>query len=267
MEYIAEIGWNFMGDMKLAEKMIADAKEAGATCVKFQYWNPSKLKPGPWDSDGRRSIYEKAFLTEEKLLQLQIMAGNHELDLLVSSFNADDAAYLKQLGLSKIKIPSHASHDLELHKYAIENFSKCYVSLGACSVSELNEAIMLYESKPNLNWVAMHCVSSYPCEPSNANLLRLNDLKICTGVLGYSDHTIDVLTPSLAVALGARVIEKHFTSDKSLPGRDNQFAVTKAEFASMVSNCEHALEVTHYHGKNNLECELDTINNYRGRWG
>ena len=65
---IAEIGWNFMGDMSLAEEMIEAAKDCGADIAKFQYWNPSKLKPGPWDVDGRREIYEKAYLNDEKFL-------------------------------------------------------------------------------------------------------------------------------------------------------------------------------------------------------
>ena len=70
MEYIAEIGWNFMGEMKLAKEMISSASSAGATTAKFQYWNPKKLKKGKWDNDGRREIYEKAQLSETKIIEL-----------------------------------------------------------------------------------------------------------------------------------------------------------------------------------------------------
>ena len=84
-EIIAEIGWNFMGDMELAEQMIKAAKAAGADIAKFQYWNPETLKAGAWDNDGRREIYNKAALNESKIKQLNSLCQKHDIDCLIIS--------------------------------------------------------------------------------------------------------------------------------------------------------------------------------------
>ena len=126
MEFIAEIGWNFMGNMKLAEEMIFSAKNAGATTVKFQYWSPSKLKPGDWDHDGRREIYERAQLTQQKISELQSYTKKAGLEFLISVFNAADAKIMTDLKITEIKIPSHEITNVELHKFCIQNLVKNY---------------------------------------------------------------------------------------------------------------------------------------------
>jgi sialic acid synthase SpsE len=267
MKYIAEIGWNFMGDLDLAKSMIKDAKESGATIAKFQYWNPDKLKSGPWDVDGRRAIYEKSYLNEQKIDALKTACESANIEFLVSAFNEGDAKFIKDLGVTSIKIPSHSSHDEKLHQYAASNFESIFVSLGACSGKEFNNAVEIYKAERGGDWIPMHCVSAYPCPAENANLPRLKYFTGLSNEFGYSDHTQDIITPAVAVALGARVVEKHFTSDKTLPGRDNQFALVKDEFEKMIQNCELALSSTIDHGIESLEIEKDTINTYRGRWG
>ena len=266
---IAEIGWNFMGDMVLAEKMINAASDAGADVAKFQYWNPERLKQGAWDEDGRREIYKKAQLNEEKINTLKAYCVSADLDFLVSAFNVHDAKFLKELGLDSIKIPSHEVANYDLHEFCALNFSTVYVSLGAGTTKEVNEAIGIYaeKSKADFKWIGMHCVSSYPVIAEKANLPRLRYLAGKVPHLGYSDHTNDVITPSLAVALGAGVIEKHFTTDKELPGRDNKFALDPSEFTEMVKNIRLAELVMIDHGSEPLDIELDTMTQYRGRWG
>ena len=147
-----------------------------------------------------------------------------------------DAKFLKEIGLDSIKIPSHEVANYDLHKFCALNFSTVYVSMGAGTTKEVNEAIDIYaeKSKGDSKWIGMHCVSSYPVISEKANLPRLRYLAGKVPHLGYSDHTNDVITPSLAVALGAGVIEKHFTTDKELPGRDNKFALDPSEFTEMV---------------------------------
>ena len=103
LEFIAEIGWNFMGDMKLAEQMVADAKEAGANIAKFQYWNPEKLRDGPWFDDGRIEIYRKAQLDDEKIKTLQEICASKEIGFLISAFNAEDAEFLMRIGVKKLR--------------------------------------------------------------------------------------------------------------------------------------------------------------------
>jgi N,N'-diacetyllegionaminate synthase len=266
LEFIAEIGWNFMGDNELAAKMIRAAKSAGATTAKFQYWNPDKLKDGPWFSDGRIDIYREAALSDQKIKTLIEECERNEIEFLISAFNVEDAKYLSDLGVKHIKIPSHEVSNVELHEFSAREFDKCYVSLGAGSWKELSTAIEIY-NRLSENWVGMHCVSSYPCPANKVNLQKIQQLGKSVEVLGFSDHTESTMAPALALCLGATVFEKHFTSDKALPGRDNKFALNQSEFSQMVSNTLEAENMLTFLGLDAIDIEADTIANYRGRWG
>ena len=112
----------------------------------------------------------------------------------------------------------------------------------------------------------MHCVSSYPCTDDKANLSRLSWLKEFTSKIGFSDHTLSTVIPALSVFYGCEVIEKHFTTDKDLPGRDNKFALDPNEFKEMVINIKAATDSLINHGLNFQDIEKDTVENYRGRW-
>lgn len=270
MEYVAEIGWNFMGDLDLARKMISEASFSGATTAKFQYWNPTKLKQGEWDKDGRRQIYEKAKLNEQKIKELHNLCQKNKLDFMVSVFNREDAEFIGNISKKNIKIPSHEVNNLDLINYCLENFEKVYISLGACSEIELNNAVSLINKKRkgDKNVIAMHCVSSYPCNVDRVNLNRLDVLASkLNNTLGISDHSTSELVPAFAVMKGAKVIEKHFTVDNDLPGRDNKFAILPDGFKNLVFNCEEAKKSLINHGVDAQDIEMDTINIYRGRWG
>ena len=147
MEYIAEIGWNFMGDINLAEKMITSASSSGGTIAKFQYWNPNKLKKGPWDVDGRRQIYENAQLSENKIKRLLDICTKNDIEFMVSVFNYEDAKFISKITTEKVKIPSHEVNNIDLISYCLDNFTKVYISLGACSEEELDKASKLINTK------------------------------------------------------------------------------------------------------------------------
>ena len=121
--------------------------------------------------------------------------------------------------------------------------------------------------KGTASFVLMHCVSSYPCEVDNINLSRLKWLQIFHNKIGFSDHTKSTLTPSVATALGSSVIEKHFTSDNNLAGRDNKFALNPEQFSEMTKNIKLTLKMLKYLGNSAQESEHDIIDIYRGRWG
>ena len=270
MEYIAEIGWNFMGDISLAHEMVKAAKHAGASTVKFQYWDPKKLKPGAWDYDGRRKIYEEARLNENKINDLKLICSQYNIKFLTSVFNHEDATYIKKFGDTAIKIPSHEVANVKLIRYALNEFEQVYISAGACTVAELDQLAELtneLRAKDRSVYV-MHCVSSYPCDVDRINLNRIDALRErFSNSLGLSDHTTSILVPALAVAKGARVIEKHFTTNQDLPGRDNKFAVLPEQFSQLVKNCDEAKAAFTDRGINAQLIENDTIENYRGRWG
>ena len=268
VKVIAEVGWNFMGDMELAKDMISAVKKAGADIVKFQYWNPSRLKAGPWDTDGRKEIYESAQLDEEKIKTLIDFCDKAEIGFLISVFNVVDAAFIKGLGIKSIKIPSHEVANVELHEYSAKNFDETYVSLGAGTKEEVLKAVNTYKNFAGEKyWVGMHCVSSYPCPSEKANLHRIQFIKENCSAVGYSDHTSDLISPVVAIALGAQIIEKHFTINKELPGRDNKFALDVPEFEQMVKNIRLAEAALIDHGNGPMDIESDTMTNYRGRWG
>tara|TARA_B100000575_G_C23113424_1_gene643381 strand:+ start:266 stop:1084 length:819 start_codon:yes stop_codon:yes gene_type:complete len=265
---IAELGWNFMGDMELAKTMIESAKAAGANIVKFQYWNPEKLKPGAWDSDGRREIYDAAKLNANRIKELISYSAHSDIECLFSAFNAEDAKLLSDFGVEKIKIPSHEVTNFDLHQFALETFKHVYVSIGACSEDELESVLTFYRKYDGSKFTAMHCVSAYPCPSSKINLPKINKLGQRLGSnVGLSDHTTSTITGAVAAAYGARTFEKHFTSDKTLPGRDNQFALVESELTEYINYIDEAIEAAIYHGLSALDIEADTIKNYRGRWG
>jgi len=196
------------------------------------------------------------------------LCKTYQINFLISAFNVADAKFIKDIGIDSIKIPSHEVANYELHKFCSTQFQKCYVSLGAGTQQEVLKTAEIYNlSGKNNFWVGMHCVSSYPCPTDKSNLPRIKFINdICT-YTGYSDHTSDLISPVVAVALGASVIEKHFTIDKNLPGRDNKFALDEKEFSEMVKNIRLAESSLIYHGDGCMDIEMDTINNYRGRWG
>jgi len=265
MEIIAEIGWNHMGNLELAESMIQAAKKAGATCAKFQYWDPTHLKPGPWDDDGRREIYEKAVLNDAKIYKLMEYCDNEEIDFLISVFGTIGAKKMRSLGLTKIKIPSHETTNLALLEYCSQEYDYIYFSCGASLESECIDAVEVLK-QGNAKFTLMHCISSYPCPIEKGNLGRLHWLKSLHPNVGFSDHTQSTSLAALAVACGASSIEKHFTIDKSLPGRDNQFALDEAEFTLMSQTINEARLALIDHGRDYLDIESDTVKNYRGRW-
>ena len=112
----------------------------------------------------------------------------------------------------------------------------------------------------------MHCVSSYPCPNDKINLPRIKWLSTLSKNVGFSDHTKSTVIPALSVLYGATVIEKHFTTDNNLPGRDNANALEPDEFKIMVDNIQESVEALTDLGKGYQDIELDTVENYRGRW-
>ena len=113
IKIIAEIGWNHMGDMDLAKKMIVAAHKAGADFAKFQTWSVKNLKPGPWDIDGRLEIYKKAELTKEKHNLLKNYCDEIGIGFLTSVFNVNDVGWLSELNREIIKVPSHEIYNKE----------------------------------------------------------------------------------------------------------------------------------------------------------
>ena len=265
---VAEIGWNFLGDLNIAKKMISSAKKAGADVVKFQIWDPKFLKKGPWDNDGRRNIYEKAFLDQKKYLKLKIFSNKKKIKCFASAFNLEGAKLLKKVGDKWIKIPSHEAYNIDLIKYALHNFEKIIISAGCLKKKELDKLIKLIKSNNKIQkkTILLHCVSSYPLIPENCNFKKFEYIKKKLGNVGYSGHLQGIEDSVYALFNDAEVIEKHFTIDNNLPGRDNKFALVKSEFLELKKYINLKKKFNIDKGLDLQKCERDIYNNYRGRW-
>jgi len=264
IKIIAEIGWNHLGNMDLAEKMIVSAAKNGAQICKFQSWSVKNLKKGPWDSDGRLEIYNKAELSFEDHVKLIKICKSNSVDFMTSIFNSESIDMLKELNIDFVKIPSHENYNSELVVNIMNNFSSALISTGASKWTEIEQYIN-YFKKGNL--IPMHCVSSYPCNSENINLPKISELRKISNKIGYSGHLQTIDDAIAAISLGCSYIEKHFTIDKSLPGRDNQFAILPEDLKNL-SNFRDTFEKMNINkGSDFQESEIDIIENYRGRWG
>ena len=263
IKIIAEIGWNHMGNMSLAKKMILIAKKNGADFCKFQTWSEKNLKSGPWDTDGRRKIYKKAELTLEKHFLLKKYCKKIGVRFLSSAFSIKDLHLLRKINVNEIKIPSHEIHNIKLIKEASKKFKRVYISTGA---SKWKEVLKIKKEIKKKNLVLMHCVSAYPCNIDKINLPRLSKLKKLNYEIGYSGHYQGIDDAIAAICNGAKFVEKHFTINNKLPGRDNKFAILPNELKNLSNFRNNYQKMLIDRGVNLQKCEMDIYKKYRGRW-
>ena len=261
---IAEIGWNHMGNLNLAEKMIQASKKSGADYAKFQTWRVKNLKSGPWDKDGRREIYKKAELSEEDYLKILKMCKKYKIKFLTSIFNLKDYYLIKKLNLKTIKIPSPENRNIQLLEFCNKKFSNIFLSTGAAKISENKKIFEIFDKKKKVN--LMHCVSSYPCSDNMVNLNRINLLKKITKNIGLSDHTPDILSSILSLDYGISVIEKHFTINNNLPGRDNKFAILPSMMEELSKNIKRFQLMKKSIKEKFSKQETEIRKVYTGRW-
>lgn len=264
IDIIAEIGWNHMGDMELAEKMIVAAKNAGATYAKFQTWSVDNLKSGSWDHDGRLEIYKKAELSESNHWSLKECCDSNDIKFLTSCFSVKSVDLISSLS-DVVKIPSTELTNHDLLRACSDSFGHLFVSTGASTSYEIELAVNIF-NKAETPFTLLHCVSSYPCEFKNANMKRINDLKKYSGSVGYSGHCSGIHDAIYSLEFGVDLIEKHFTTDNELPGRDNKFAITELEFKALRAYVDNRDIMGMHYGMDYLPCETDMRENYRGRW-
>jgi N,N'-diacetyllegionaminate synthase len=270
MKIIAEIGWNHCGDMDLAKQMAKAAQESGATYAKYQTWSVDRLKQGSWDTDGRKEIYEKAELSKEDHIELIKYCNEIGIIFLSSVFSIPDAQLLVNLGCKEVKIPSFESRNHKLIKFCSDNFDVIFMSTGTSTFEEITESCKYVNYMTTL--YLMHCVSTYPCDPTIANIQRMELLKDSRAGLGmdtfvgYSDHIQGVESAKVAIGEGALVVEKHFTTDNDLPGRDNKFAILPHELKDLSNYIKLRKDMFISHGNDYQECESDSRENYTGRF-
>lgn len=187
----------------------------------------------------------------------------NNVKFLTSIFNSKDIKLVKNFNVNEVKIPSHEIYNIELIEKSLENFDRVFISTGASKWEEIDKILRLNNNK---KIVFMHCVSAYPCKPENINLPRLQKFINLGFDVGYSGHMNGINDAIAAICMGSTYVEKHFTVDNSLPGRDNLNAITPNLFAKLSEFRNNFLDMTIDRGLDFQDCEKDIYTNYRGRW-
>ena len=241
---------NHCGDKELAQKIIAKAKEVGADAVKLQTYTADtltidcknsefKLSGGTlWDDKYLYDLYKEAYTPWEWQKELKEYADSIGIELFSTPFDNSAVDFLESLNVKKYKIAAFEAIDYPLIKYTASKEKPIIMSTGISSFEEIQEAIDVCKSVGNKDITILKCTSAYPAKLEDMNLTTISDMyeKFAPqGVkIGLSDHSMSIVPPITAVALGATVIEKHFTLDRALGGADGAFSLNPEEFKAMV---------------------------------
>ena len=248
---IAEAGVNHNGDINLAKKLIDVAVEAGVDYVKFQTFKSESLvsksaKKADYQientqdaTENQLQMLKKLELSHEQHIELMAYCRQKDISFFSTAFDLDSLIYLNELGLTMVKIPSGEITNLPYLRKATELFSKVIISTGMSTLEDIEKALNVFLSagfKREAIYI-LHCNTEYPTPMKDVNLLAMLTIKNKFNVeIGYSDHTLGIEVPTAAVALGAKMIEKHFTLDRSLPGPDQLASLEPLELKAMVAS-------------------------------
>jgi sialic acid synthase SpsE len=264
---IAEVGVNHESCMKTAMRLIDEAAEGGADAVKFQTYKAEKLasrdSPAYWDttleqSDSQFKLFKRYDSFEIKDYEkLKLRCDEVGVDFLSTPFDEDSVEFLSDM-MDVFKVSSSDITNKPLIERICRKGKPIILSTGAAEISEIDEAVGWID-RFEVPAALMHCVLSYPTPDSDANLGMIRGLqnKFPRRVIGYSDHTMprDMKTLEVAALLGAEVIEKHFTHDKTLPGNDHYHAMDKEDLLSLHQRFDRLLDLFGQSEKCVLEVE------------
>lgn len=244
---IAELSANHGGSMEIAEETIRAAKRAGADAIKFQTYTADtitmdvkndrfKISQGTaWDGQYLHDLYKDASLPWDWHKRLFDLAQEEGLICFSSPFDYTAVDLLEELNTPIYKVASFEITDIPLISYIASKGKPIIISTGIATIEDIELAIDTCKIAGNTDITILKCTSAYPAAPEDANLLTIPDIAERFGVKsGLSDHTMGVEAPMVAVALGAKVIEKHFILDKSIGGADAHFSLDEQEFRKMV---------------------------------
>ena len=244
---IAEAGVNHNGDVNLAKKLVDTAKEAGADAVKFQTFraeevvtkNAEKAEYQKGTTGAEESQFEmvkKLELTEGEFEELFDYAQKIGIVFLSSPFDKRSVDLLDELGVPAFKVGSGEITNFPLLRHIARKGKPIILSTGMSTLDEVEEALKVIRGEGAEEIILLHCVSCYPARVEDMNLRAMETLRRAFKLpVGLSDHTLGITIPVAAVALGACVIEKHFTLDKSLPGPDHRASLEPVELKEMVT--------------------------------
>ena len=246
---IAELSANHNQIYENAIKLIDAAHNAGADAIKLQTYRADtitidcdkedfQIKGGTlWDGQTLYKLYEKAYTPWEWTKDLKEYANNLGMDLFSSPFDVTSVDYLEKLDMPAYKIASCEITDHILIKKIAQTGKPVIISSGNASIDELQEAVNVLRNNGCTQICMLKCTAAYPSKKEDANLITINDMmKRFNVVGGLSDHTLGIEVPTLSVAMGASVIEKHFTLSRDSGSPDDAFSLTPDEFKQMIES-------------------------------
>lgn len=245
---IAEAGVNHNGSLDLALKLVDAAVAAGADAVKFQTFRADRLvtlhaPKAAYQSEttgGAESQFEmlrKLELDERGHRALVDHCASRGIAFLSTPFDEESADILETLGVPAYKLPSGELTNLPFLRHVAQKKRPMIMSTGMATMEEVGKAVEAVRIAECTDLILLHCVSAYPADPADVNLRAMATLAESFGVpVGYSDHTLGIEVALAAVAMGACILEKHFTLDRSLPGPDHRISAEPAELATLVAS-------------------------------
>ncbi len=245
---IAEAGVNHNGDLALAKKLIDIASEAKADAVKFQTFKAERLvtrdankaeyqKITTGSDESQFEMLKRLEISDEKYQELFVYAKKRGILFLSTPFDPDSADLLDRIGVPVFKISSSDLTNLPLLSHIATKNKPIILSTGMACLGEIEVTVNYLRKQGLRGLVLLHCTTSYPAPMDTVNLRSMETLRKAFGFpVGYSDHTTGINIASAAVSLGACIIEKHFTLDRSLPGPDHKASIEPSELKNMVKD-------------------------------
>ena len=249
---IAEMSANHAGSLENAKEIIHAAKESGADCIKLQTYTPDTLtidcsnpyfqiSDGTWTGENLYQLYGKAYTPWEWHPILKEEAGKIDLDFFSTPFDNSSVDFLEDIGVEFYKIASFELVDTPLLEYVASKGKPIIMSTGMAELSEIDEAVRAIRRMGNSQLSLLRCASAYPAITDEMNLKTMQNMAEIFGVpVGLSDHSMGSVGAVTAVALGAKIIEKHFCLDRAIDNPDSSFSMNPSEFKQMVQDIRQA---------------------------
>lgn len=244
---IAEMSGNHNGDINIAKETIRAAKRTGADCIKLQTYTADTItlnvktdmfkaqKGSHWDGQYLHDLYKQAHTPWEWHAELFECAHKEGIIIFSSPFDPTAVDLLEKLNAPAYKIASYEITDIPLIEYAAKKGKPIIISTGIADADDIDLAIKTCRDAGNNDISILKCTSSYPSLPEDTNLITMPEIaKRWNVMVGLSDHTMGIEAPVVAVALGARIIEKHFIISRDMGGVDSHFSLDEKEFKQMV---------------------------------
>lgn len=269
---IAEAGINHNGNIDLAKDMIVVAKEAGVNAIKFQTFKSDKLviktaKKAKYQQKKNASaetqleMLKKLELDAGQFIELKDYCSKLRIDFLSTPFDLDSIEFLYQIGISQWKIPSGEITNLPYLIKIARTRLPVILSTGMSTLDEVEVAINVLKKYGTSEIALLHCTSEYPTPFEDVNLKAMITMRQIFNIpVGYSDHTLGIEIPIAAVAMGATIIEKHFTLDRTMEGPDHQASLNPGELKMMVETIRNVELALGDGSKKPVRSEIKNIN-------